>query len=283
MKNSKVVKARSKKVLNVIITYCILLIVAFIFFFPCLWLILASFSKSGSIYSFDGFFPKEYSLDTFELLFTDTVMYNYPKWFLNTLFIATMSCILGTLFTILTAYVMSRFRFKTRKTMMKGTLVLGMFPSFMGTVAVYLMMTQFNLINQQWGLILIYAGTAPMGYLTQKGFFDTIPYSIDEAARIDGASNFTVFVKFILPLSKPILVYTALTSFAWPWSDFILPKMLLIDQDLQTVAVGLMSLDETQFARFAAGSIIIAIPIIILYFCLVKYMINGMSAGAVKE
>lgn len=283
MKNSKVVKARSKKVLNVIITYCILLIVAFIFFFPCLWLILASFSKSGSIYSFDGFFPKEYSLDTFELLFTDTVMYNYPKWFLNTLFIATMSCILGTLFTILTAYVMSRFRFKTRKAMMKGTLVLGMFPSFMGTIAVYLMMKQFNLINQQWGLILIYAGTAPMGYLTQKGFFDTIPYSIDEAARIDGASNFTVFVKFILPLSKPILVYTALTSFAWPWSDFILPKMLLIDQDLQTVAVGLMSLDETQFARFAAGSIIIAIPIIVLYFCLVKYMINGMAAGAVKE
>ena len=283
MKNSKVVKARSKKVLNVIITYCILLIVAFIFFFPCLWLILASFSKSGSIYSFDGFFPKEYSLDTFELLFTDTVMYNYPKWFLNTLFIATMSCILGTLFTILTAYVMSRFRFKTRKAMMKGTLVLGMFPSFMGTIAVYLMMTQFNLINQQWGLILIYAGTAPMGYLTQKGFFDTIPYSIDEAARIDGASNFTVFVKFILPLSKPILVYTALTSFAWPWSDFILPKMLLIDQDLYTVAVGLMSLDETQFSRFAAGSIIIAIPIIVLYFCLVKYMINGMSAGAVKE
>ena len=283
MKNSKVVKARSNTGLNVIITYCILLIVAFIFFFPCLWLILASFSKSGSIYSFDGFFPKEYSLDTFELLFTDTVMYNYPKWFLNTLFIATMSCILGTLFTILTAYVMSRFRFKTRKAMMKGTLVLGMFPSFMGTIAVYLMMTQFNLINQQWGLILIYAGTAPMGYLTQKGFFDTIPYSIDEAARIDGASNFTVFVKFILPLSKPILVYTALTSFAWPWSDFILPKMLLIDQDLYTVAVGLMTLDETQFARFAAGSIIIAIPIIVLYFCLVKYMINGMAAGAVKE
>lgn len=122
-----------------------------------------------------------------------------------------------------------------------------------------------------------------MGYLTQKGFFDTIPYSIDEAARIDGASNFTVFIKFILPLSKPILVYTALTSFAWPWSDFILPKMLLIDQDLYTVAVGLMSLDETQFSRFAAGSIIIAIPIIVLYFCLVKYMINGMSAGAVKE
>lgn len=148
MKNGKIVKARSKKILNVVITYCVLLIVAFVFFFPCLWLILASFSKSGSIYSFDGFFPTEYSLDTFKLLFTDTVMYNYPKWFLNTLFIAVMSCIIGTILTILTAYVMSRFRFKSRKAMMKGTLVLGMFPSFMSTIAIYLMMTQFNLINQ---------------------------------------------------------------------------------------------------------------------------------------
>ena len=280
---AKVVKAKSKKILNILITYCILIVVAFIFFFPCLWLILASFSKSGSIYSFDGFFPTEYGFDAFKTLFTDTVMYNYPKWFGNTLFIAVMSCILGTLLTILTAYCMSRFRFKSRKAMMKATLVLGMFPSFMGTIAVYLLMTQFNLINQQWGLILIYSGTAPMGYMVQKGFFDTIPYSIDEAARIDGASNFTVFVKFILPLSKPILVYTALTSFTWPWSDFILPKMLLQNRDLWTVAVGLMSLGETEFARFAAGSIIIAIPIIILYFCLVKYMINGMAAGAVKQ
>ncbi len=281
--NVKLAKARSKKILDITITYCILIIVAFIFFFPCLWLILASFSKSGSIYSFDGFFPKEYSFDAFKLLFTDTVMYNYPKWFLNTLLIASMSCILGTLLTILTAYCMSRFRFKSRKAMMKTTLVLGMFPSFMGTIAVYLLMTQLNLINQQWGLILIYSAQAPMGYLVQKGFFDTIPYSIDEAARIDGASNFQIFTKFILPMSKPMLVYTALTSFTWPWSDFILPKMLLQDKDLYTVAVGLMSLGETEFARFAAGSIFIAIPIIVLYFCLVKYMINGMSAGAVKE
>ena len=210
-------------------------------------------------------------------------MYNYPKWFLNTLFIAVMSCLIGTVLTILTAYVMSRFRFRSRRAMMIATLVLGMFPSFMGTIAVYLLMTQFNLINQPWGLILIYSAQAPMGYMVQKGFFDTIPYSIDEAARIDGASNFQVFIKFTLPMSKPMLVYTALTSFTWPWSDYILPKMLLQDKDLYTVAVGLMSLGETEFSRFAAGSIIIAIPIIILYFCLVKYMINGMSAGAVKQ
>ena len=250
---------RTQKTLDVIITYCVLLIVSFLFFFPCLWLILASFSKSGSIYSFDGFFPKEYGIDSFVLLFSDTVMYNYRRWFLNTLFIATCSCVLGTFLTILTAYCMSRFRFRSRKAMMKATLVLGMFPSFMGTIAVYLIMTQFHLVNQPWGLILIYSAQAPMGYMVQKGFFDTIPYSIDEAARIDGATNYEIFAKFILP------------------------KMLLQDKDLYTVAVGLMSLGETEFARFAAGSIVIAIPIVVLYFCLVKYMINGMSAGAVKE
>lgn len=274
---------RFKKGIDVVVTYFLLIVISFIFFFPCLWLILASLSKSGSIYSFDGFFPTSFGFDSFITLFTDDVMYNYKRWFFNTLFIAIMSCLLGTLLTILTAYCMSRFRFKSRKAMMKTTLVLGMFPSFMGTIAVYLLMTQFNLINQHWGLILIYSAQAPMGYMVQKGFFDTIPYSIDEAARIDGANNFQIFTKFILPLSKPMLVYTALTAFTWPWSDFILPKMLLQDKDLYTVAVGLMSLGETEFARFAAGSIFIAIPIIILYFCLVKYMINGMSAGAVKE
>lgn len=264
------------------ITYIILILAAFVFFFPCLWLILASFSKSGSIYSFDGFFPDSYSLDTFRRLFTDTALYNYPKWFFNTLYIAVFSCILSTFLTILTAYTMSRFTFRMRKPMMKITMVLGMFPSFMSMTAVYLLMTQFGLINQRWGLILIYAAGAPMGYLTQKGFFDTIPKAIDEAAKIDGATNFQIFTKINLPLSKPIIVYTALTSFTWPWSDFILPKLLLKERDYYTVAVGLMSLDETEFARFAAGSVFIAVPIVILYFFLVKDMVNGMASGAVK-
>ena len=194
-----------------------------------------------------------------------------------------MSCIIGTLLVILTAYTISRFEFKARKPLMKITLVLGMFPSFMGMTAVYILMTQFNMINNHWGLILIYSAGAPMGYLVQKGFFDTIPNSIYEAARIDGATNARVFCKITLPLSKPIIVYTALTSFAWPWSDFILPKLLLKERDMYTTAVGLMSLPETEFARFAAGAIFIAVPIVVLYFCLIKYMINGMTAGAVKQ
>ena len=273
---------KTLRVMDTVITHVILVAVCFVFLFPCLWLILASFSKSGSIYSFDGFFPSEYSLDTFKMLFTDTDMNNYPRWFRNTLFIASMSCLIGTFLVILTAYTMSRFQFRGRKTIMKTTLVLGMFPSFMGMIAVYIIMTQFGLINKMWGLILIYSSGAPMGYLTQKGFFDTIPGSIDEAARIDGATNFQVFLKINLPISMPIIVYTALTSFVFPWSDFILPKLLLKEKDLYTVAVGLMSLGETEFARFAAGSVFIAVPIVILYFCLMRFLVDGMTAGAVK-
>jgi len=276
-------KLTPKKFFDAAITYLIILAVSFIFLFPILWLTLASFSKSGSIYSFDGFFPTEYSLASFQKLFSDTEIYNYPQWFMNTLFIAVMSSLIGTFLTILTAYCMSRFKFKSRKALMKGTLILGMFPSFMTMTAVYILMTQFNLINQHWGLILIYSAGAPMGYMTQKGFFDTIPHTIDEAARMDGATNFQVFTKITLPLSAPMIVYTLLSQFVWPWSDFILPKLLLKQKDLYTVAVGLMNLGETEFSRFAAGSIFIAVPIIILYFFLSKFLVNGMSAGAVKQ
>ncbi len=278
----KKVVVSPKKLFTVAITYIVLIIVAFIFLFPVLWLVLASFSKSGSLYSFKGFFPTEYSFDTFIKLFSDTDMYNYPRWFLNTLYISVMSSLIGTFLTILTAYCMSRFRFKSRKAMMKTTLLLGMFPSFMTMTAVYLLCTQFNLVNRQWGLILIYSAGAPMGYLTQKGFFDTISTSIDEAARIDGASSFRIFVQITLPLAAPMIVYTLLSSFVWPWSDFILPKLLLKNKELYTVAVGLMSLDNTEFARFAAGSVFIAVPIVIFYFALSKFLISGLSAGAVK-
>ncbi len=275
--------AKKKRIVSAAFTYLIILIVSFVFLFPILWLTLASFSKSGSIYAFDGFFPTEYSFASFKKLFTDTELYNYPRWFLNTLFVSVMSALIGTLLTILTAYCMSRFRFKSRKALMKITLVLGMFPSFMTMTAVYIMMTQFNLINQHWGLILIYSAGAPMGYMTQKGFFDTIPNSIDEAARMDGANNAQVFFHITLPLAKPMIVYTLLSQFVWPWSDFILPKLLLKEKDLYTVAVGLMTLGETEFSRFAAGSIFIGIPIIVLYFLLSKFLVSGLSAGAVKE
>ncbi|HIT78555.1 MAG TPA: ABC transporter permease subunit [Candidatus Limihabitans stercoravium] len=278
----KKLKLRPKRIADTFLTYALLLLVSVVFLFPCLWLVLSCFSASGSIYSFNGFFPTEYSLNSFKSLFTDS-FYNYWSWFKNTLLIAVVSSFLGTLLVVVTAFTISTFQFKGRKALMKGALALGMFPSFMGMTAVYLLMTQFNFINSRIGLALIYACGAPMGYLVQKGFFDTIPKTIYDAAKIDGASNLRIFCSVTLPLSKPILVYTLLTQFAWPWSDYILPKLLLKDRELWTVAMGLMSLPDKEFARFAAGSVFIGVPIVVLYFCLTKYMVNGLSAGAVKE
>ena len=275
-------KGKTKRIIDILVTYCLLVIVAGIFLFPCLWLVLASFSATGNLYSIPGFFPHSYSMDAFITLFTDTQMYDYPKWLLNTFIIATCSCILSTLLVILTAYVISRFEFKARKPLMKGALVLGMFPSFMSMTIIYVLMTQFQLVDNIFGLVLIYSCTAPMGYLVQKGFFDTIPTSIYEAARMDGANNVRIFRTITLPLAKPIIVYTALTSFTWPWSDYVLPSILLKKKDCWTVAVGLMNLGETEFSRFAAGAVFIAVPIVLLYFLLVRNMVSGMTSGAVK-
>ena len=275
---------KSARLADNIVTYLILIVISLIFLFPCVWLIAASFSKSGDIHSFSGFFPEEFSVQTFVDLFTDDVngLYPYGRWFLNTLYVATMTCIIGTLLTILTGYVMSRFRFKGRDTIRKTTLLLGMFPGFMGMTAVYIIMGQLNLLNSLESLIFYYSCTAPLGYLVQKGYFDSIPYTIHEAATIDGANQLQIFTKITLPLSKPMLVYTALTQFAWPWSDCLLPKLLLKEREMWTVAGGLYSMPDTQFARFAAGSVFIAVPIVILYFCLVKNIVSGLTAGAVK-
>ena len=277
-------KLTRRRAADQLFTYRALVVISLIFLFPCLWLILASFSKTGSLYDFQGFFPSAYSLQTFIDLFTDDVngLYPYKTWFFNTLYVAGFSCILGTILVLLTGYVMSRFRFKGRDTIKKGTLVLSMFPGFMGMTAIYIIMTQLGLINHLSSLIFLYSATAPMGYLVQKGYFDSIPNTIFEAARLDGASNLKIFFSITLPISKPMIVYTVLTQFAWPWSDVLLPKLLLKDRDMWTVAVGLFNLPETHFARFAAGSVFIAVPIVILYFCLVKYIVNGLTAGAVK-
>ena len=284
MSTKKRKKLVPRKLADNFFTYFLLIFMSVVFLFPCLWLILASLSKSGSLYDFKGFFPKAFSLDTFISLFTDDVngLYPYKKWFFNTLYVASGSCILGTILVILTGYVMSRFRFKGRDALKKTTLVLGMFPGFMGLTAVYIIMTQLHLVNKLTALIFFYASTAPAAYMVQKGYFDSIPNNIYEAARLDGCTQLQVFTRITLPLSKPMIVYTVLTQFAWPWSDVLLPKLLLKDRNLWTVAVGLFSLPETHFARFAAGSVFIAVPIVILYFCLVKYLVNGLTAGSVK-
>ena len=280
---SKKLKIRPAATIKAVIVYAIVLLISFIFAFPCIWLILSSFNANGSLLTLDGFFPESYSFDTFKTLFTEKVEYDYMRWFGNTLFVAGISCVISTILVLAVSYTMSRYRFKSRKHMMKATLLLNIFPNFMNMTALFVIMTQFDLINNLWGLILLYSSGATMGFLVQKGFFDTIPSTIYDAATLDGATDLRVFVSITLPLSKPMIVYTALTAFVWPWSDFMLPKLLLPDKSQWTVAIGLNWLDESKFSIFAAGSVFIAVPIVALYIALSKYLIQGGAAGAVKE
>lgn len=280
---SKKLKIRPATTIKAVIVYAIVLLISFIFAFPCIWLILSSFNANGSLLTLDGFFPESYSFVTFKTLFTEKVEHDYMRWFGNTLFVAGISCVISTVLVLAVSYTMSRYRFKSRKQMMKVTLLLNIFPNFMNMTALFVIMTQFDLINNLWGLILLYSSGATMGFLVQKGFFDTIPSTIYDAATLDGATDLRVFVSITLPLSKPMIVYTALTAFVWPWSDFMLPKLLLPDKSQWTVAIGLNWLDESKFSIFAAGSVFIAVPIVALYIALSKYLIQGGAAGAVKE
>lgn len=280
---SKKLKIRPATNIKAVIVYAIVLLISFIFAFPCIWLILSAFNANGSLLTLDGFFPESYSFVTFKTLFTEKVEHDYMRWFGNTLFVAGISCVISTVLVLAVSYTMSRYRFKSRKQMMKVTLLLNIFPNFMNMTALFVIMTQFDLINNLWGLILLYSSGATMGFLVQKGFFDTIPSTIYDAATLDGATDLRVFVSITLPLSKPMIVYTALTAFVWPWSDFMLPKLLLPDKSQWTVAIGLNWLDESKFSIFAAGSVFIAVPIVALYIALSKYLIQGGAAGAVKE
>lgn len=280
---SKKLKIRPATTIKAVIVYVIVLLISFIFAFPCIWLILSAFNANGSLLTLDGFFPETYSFDTFKTLFTEKVEHDYMTWFGNTLFVAGISCVISTVLVLAVSYTMSRYRFKGRKQIMKATLLLSIFPNFMNMTALFVIMTQFDLINNLWGLILLYSSGATMGFLVQKGFFDTIPSTIYDAATLDGATDLRVFVSITLPLSKPMIVYTALTAFVWPWSDFMLPKLLLPDKSQWTVAIGLNWLDESKFSIFAAGSVFIAVPIVALYIALSKYLIQGGTAGAVKE
>ena len=232
--------------------------------------------------------PKEgFSLHNFVDLFTETKPLNYPQWFMNTFIVAIFTCIISTFMVLSVSYTMSRLRFKMRKTFMNVALVLGMFPGFMSMIAIYLMFTIFNLNGTLTGLVIAYSAGTGAGFFVAKGFFDTIPRAIDEAAMIDGASRWQIFYKITVPLSKPIIVYTIFNSFMAAWTDFILVSVLQGDKvEKYTIAVGLYTMLDNEYisqyyTRFCAGSVLIAIPLIILFICMQKYYTEGVT-GAVK-
>jgi arabinogalactan oligomer / maltooligosaccharide transport system permease protein len=275
-----------KKRVSSILNHLLMFFLIAIWLLPILWIILASF-KEGQGFVSTSFFPESFTLENYQRLFVETAGIKFVKWVTNTLIIAISNMFLTTLFTIITAYTLSRFRFKGRKTLMNISLVLGMFPGFMAMVAVYLILNLLGLIGNIFALLLVYVAGAGLGFFVSKGYFDTISKDIDEAAMIDGANQWQIFFKVFLPLAKPIIIYTALMAFMAPWTDFILAGLILRDPESMTVAVGLynMTLENrisTQFTMFAAGCILVAIPIVGFYLSLQRFMIEGISVGAVK-
>ena len=275
---------KARRITGNVVAEIALIVLAFIWLIPIVWIILQAFRKEPGAITYT-FFPQGLTLDNFTRLFRDTL---FAKWFGNTLLVAVCSCVLSTLITLMVAYGMSRFRFKARRPFMKIALILGMFPGFMSMVAVYYILKAIHLDGQLVSLILVYSGGAGLGFYVAKGFFDTISTSLDEAARLDGATSWQVFWKIIVPLSKPIIVYTALMAFISPWSDFIFAKVILgTNRDQYTVAIGLFEFLDTNhkstlFTCFAAGSILVAVPVVLLFIFLQRYYVEGITGGATK-
>lgn len=289
MAAAKYKSAKTKRFVNNTIVHVSLAILAFIWVFPIIWVVLTSFrAEKGSYVS--TFLPRSYTLDNYIKLFTDTSILNFPRMFMNTLIIAIFSRLIATFYTLAVSYCLSRLKFKLRKPYMNMAMILGLFPGFMSMVAVYFILkaaglTEGNLIRV--ALILCYSGGAGLGFQIAKGFFDTIPYAVDEAAILDGCTKWQVFTKVTLPLSKPIIIYTVLTAFMAPWLDFIFAKVICrANSDQYTIAIGLWKMLEKEYidswyTSFAAGAVLISIPIAILFLCMQKYYVDGVS-GAVK-
>lgn len=278
---------KTKRIITNTAGHIFLTILSLIWILPIAWLVMISFREEPGAFT-NYVIPKGFTLNNYTRLFTETSLFNFPRWFMNTLFVAVVSATISTILVLGTSYAFSRLRFRLRKPMMNIILVLGMFPGFMAMIAVYHILKAMGLQQSLWALILVYSGGAAMGYYISKGFFDTIPKAIDESAMLDGASKSQIFWKITLPLSKPIIVYTILTSFIAPWVDFIFVSVIMRDNYKNyTVALGLYQMLAREniyqyFTRFAAGAVLIAIPITILFIYMQKYYVEGVTGGSVK-
>ena len=269
------------------IIYTVLSALSVVWIIPLVFLVLHSFrAEKGAAIKY--IIPKEFTLDNYKKLFTDTSLFNFPRWYLNTLLVAIATCILSTFFVLTISYALSRLRFRGRTGLLNMGLVLNMFPGFMSMIAVYFILKAIGLTQSLVSLVLVYSGGAALGYYIVKGFFDTIPRALDEAALIDGASKARVFLSITLPMSKPIIVYTILTSFIAPWMDFIFASVIMKDNyNKYTVAIGLFQMISREniyeyFTVFCAGSVLVAVPIALLFIFMQKFYVEGIAGGAVK-
>ena len=281
-------KMTPKKVSKYVIHNFILFILAIFWLIPIIWLVCTSFSTYSGMNT-STFFPEEWGIKHYVLLFTQNSVNQFPTWFMNTLKIAICTSIISTVLVLMTAYSLSFGRMKWRKAVMNFGVMLGLIPGTLSMIATYFILKYFELTNSHIGLIMVYSGSAGLGYLICKGFFDTVPRSLCEAARIDGCSEARTFFKIIIPMSKPIIVYTVISSFMVPWMDFVFAKLILNAgvSEYYTVAVGLYkmldkALINSYFTIFCCGGVIVSIPISILFYIMQKFYVEGITGGAVK-
>jgi arabinogalactan oligomer/maltooligosaccharide transport system permease protein len=274
------------------LAYVALSVLCVIWLVPVVWLVIISFSK-GVAGIPNYFWPKYgFTLQNYVNLFKDAGVssgFYFPRWFLNTLIVAICSCALTSVMVLSVAYAVSRMRFRLRKPFLNFALVLGMFPGFMSMIAVYYILKAVSLTNTLVALVLVYSGGAALGFYVAKGFFDAIPKEMDEAAMIDGATRSQIFWQITVPLSKPVIVYTILTSFLAPWADFIFVNMIMGPTAYKnfTVALGLFRMIDrehitTYFSMFCAGAVLVSIPIVALFISLQKFYVEGITGGSVK-
>ena len=292
MKYFKTTKKSAKNAVVDTFIYILLAVISIVWVFPFIYLILTSLRvESNSLV--DYLIPKKFGFDNYIWLFTNTDN-NFPfvRWYVNTLLVAIVVSIINTLVTLLTAYALSRMRFKGRQGLMRFMLILGMFPGFLGMICIYKILDAMGLLDSKYsivGLMLVYVSGSMMGYYVSKGFFDTISKSLDEAAMIDGASRAKIFFSIILPLSKPIIIQTLLGAFTAPWGDYMMASYILRgNANYKTVAIGLNSLIDSDmrmsenFTRFCAGGVVVSILPIILFFFMQRYYVSGVTGGSVK-
>ena len=279
---------KDKKIGSVVSHNLLIAVLCIIWLIPIVWLVCMSFSAAPNMNT-SSFFPTQWSVKYYVQLFQSDTVNQFKAWFMNTFKIAIFTCIICTCFTLMVAYATSFGKFKARKPLMNVAVMLNLFPGVLTMIAVYFTLRTFNLTNSHIGLILVYSASSGLGYLICKGFFDTVPRALCEAARLDGCNEARIFTQIVIPTSRPIIVYTIISSFLTPWMDFVFAKMILnagISENY-TVAVGLYkmldkSLINSYFTIFCCGGILVSIPIAVLFFIMQKFYVEGITAGAVK-
>ena len=280
---------RARRITTDVASYILLSVICLIWIIPFVYLVLHSF-RAGRGQFTTNFFPEAYTLDNYIALFTDFNVLNFPRMFVNTLTIATCSCIISTFFVLAVSYSLSRVKWKMRKPYMNMAMVINLFPGFMSMMAVYFLLKAMGMTEGDkipLAMIICFSSGAGTGFFVMKGYMDTIPKALDEAAYLDGATRWQTFTKITLPLCKPMIVYQVITSFMGPWVDFVFAKVIArANAKYFTVSIGLFSMLEKEYVdvwyvRFCAGAVLVAIPISILFLVTQKFYQEAMS-GSVK-